>query len=129
MAGDIDFATDNIGAYVSFLQSGQLRGLAVTSDERWPRLPNVPTMAEAGVKDVVVKTWGTFAFPGGTPPAIVSKLSTMVASITSDPAMQTRFLDAGARAISTTPEKATALAQADRKMWGEVIKAVGIKPQ
>lgn len=128
MAGDIDFAVDNIGPYPSFLQSGQIRGLAVTADERWPRLPDVPTMPEAGLKDVVITTWGCFAFPAATPPAIVSKLSNAIASITSDPAMQARFLDTSARAISMTPEKSAALAQAERKKWSEVIKAAGIKP-
>lgn len=129
MAGDVDFAIDNIGIYAPFLQSGQVRGLAVTAQERWPRMPNVPTMEEAGVKGVVVKTWGCFAFPTGTPAAIVSKLSSAVASITAQQSIQDRFLDTGARAISTTPEKGMELANAERKEWSEVIPAAGIKPQ
>jgi len=54
LAGDVNFAIDNLASYVSQIESGNMRALAVTSAQRWPTMPNVPTMAEAGVKDFVV---------------------------------------------------------------------------
>jgi len=53
LAGDVNFAIDNLASYVSQIESGNMRALAVTSAQRWPTMPNVPTMAEAGVKDFV----------------------------------------------------------------------------
>src|SRR5205823_13036131 len=52
LAGDVNFAIDNLASYISMIESGQMRALAVTSNDRWPTLPNVPTMAEAGVAEI-----------------------------------------------------------------------------
>src|SRR5262245_31745584 len=67
LAGDVHFAIDNLASYVPSIQSGKMRALAVTSAQRWPTLPDVPTMGEAGVKDFVVTSWAAFVFPMGTP--------------------------------------------------------------
>jgi tripartite-type tricarboxylate transporter receptor subunit TctC len=58
LSGAVDFAIDNLASYISLIQSGKMRALAVTSAQRWPTLPDVPTMAEAGMKDFVVTSWG-----------------------------------------------------------------------
>src|SRR6476646_400935 len=63
LAGDVNFAIDNLASYISMIESGQMRALAVTSNERWPTLPNVPTMAEAGVPNFVVTSWAAYALP------------------------------------------------------------------
>jgi tripartite-type tricarboxylate transporter receptor subunit TctC len=70
LSGAVDFAIDNLASYISLIQSGKMRALAVTSAKRWPTLPDVPTMVEAGVKDFVVTSWAAFvldaeAVPGG----------------------------------------------------------------
>jgi tripartite-type tricarboxylate transporter receptor subunit TctC len=127
LSGNLDFAIDNLASYVSYIQSGQVRGLAVTSADRWPTMPNIPTMAEAGLRDFVVTSWGAFVFPAGTPPAIVSKLSATVAEIAADSALQQRFLAAGARAISSTPQETVAFAGQERKKWGEVVRVSGAR--
>jgi len=54
LAGDVNFAIDNLASYVPVIQSGKMRALAVTSAQRWPTLPDIPTMGEAGIKDFVV---------------------------------------------------------------------------
>src|ERR1019366_3219590 len=71
LSGAVDFAIDNLASYISLIQSGQMRALAVTSAQRWPTLPAVPTMAEAGVKDFVVTSWAAFVLPTATPRPIV----------------------------------------------------------
>ena len=63
LSGDVNFAVDNLASYVSQIESGNMRALAVTSAQRWPTLPNVPTMAEAGVKDFVVTSWSAYVLP------------------------------------------------------------------
>ena len=127
VAGDTDFAIDNVASYMPLLRSGKVRALAVTSAERWPALPDVPTMAQAGVADFVVTSWGTFVVPKGTPAPIVDKLSTTIHSVMSDPALQQRFLETGARAISSTPKEAAAFAERERVKWKEVVKISGAK--
>jgi tripartite-type tricarboxylate transporter receptor subunit TctC len=63
LAGDVDFTLDNLASYVPLIQEGRMRALAVTSAERWPTLPDVPTMAEAGMPDFVVTVWAELVAP------------------------------------------------------------------
>ena len=127
IAGDTNFAIDNIASYLPLIRSGKVRALAVTSAERWPTLPDVPTMAQAGVADFVVTSWGAFVMPKGTPAPIVNKLSLALHAIAADPALQQRFMDAGARAVSSTPAEAVAFAERERVKWKEVVHVSGAK--
>ncbi len=129
LSGDVTFAVDNLASYISQIESGAMRALAVTSAQRWPTLPNVPTMAEAGVKDFVVNSWGAYVMPVATPRAIVDKLSAAHKEIAADEAMQKRFLAAGGRLLHSTPEEAKAFAAKETKMWQEVVRLSGLKPQ
>ena len=86
LSGDVTFAVDNLASYISQIESGAMRALAVTSAQRWPTLPDVPTMAEAGVKDFVVTSWGAYVMAAATPPAIVDKLSAAHKEIAADEA-------------------------------------------
>ena len=127
IGGDTDFAIDNIASYMPLLRAGKVRALAVTSSERWPTLPDVPTMAQAGVPNFVVTSWGTLVMPKGTPAPIVAKLAAAVRSIAADPAMQQHFMDTGARAVSSTPQEAFAFAARERVKWKEVVQMSGAK--
>ena len=84
LSGAVDFAIDNLASYISLIQSGKMRALAVTSAQRWPTLPDVPTMAEAGMKDFVVTSWAAFVLPAATPRPIVDKLSGAMKQIAAD---------------------------------------------
>lgn len=127
VAGDTDFAIDNIASYTPLIKSGKVRALAVTSAERWPTFPDVPTMTEAGVKDFVVTSWGAFVMPKGTPAPIVAKLSAAIQAIAAEPATQQKFLEAGARAVSSTPEGTVAFAERERIKWKDVVAVSGAK--
>jgi tripartite-type tricarboxylate transporter receptor subunit TctC len=129
LSGDVTFAVDNLASYISQIESGAMRALAVTSAQRWPTLPDVPTMAEAGVKDFVVTSWGAYVMAAGTPPAIVDKLSATHKQIAADEAMQERFLAAGGRLLHSTPAEAKAFAAKETKMWQEVVRLSGLTPQ
>src|SRR5512144_3313813 len=96
LAGDVHFAIDNLTSYIPTLDTGKMRALAVTSDKRWPTMPDVPTMAEAGVKDFVVTSWGCYVVPTGTPRPIVDKLSAALKKVAADAEVQKRFLTGGA---------------------------------
>ena len=127
IAGDTDFAIDNIASYTPLIKAGKVKALAVTASERWPTMPEVPTMAEAGVRDFIFTSWGAFVVPKGTPAAIVSKLSSAVQAIAAEPAMQQRFLETGARSISSNPQEAAAFAERERVKWKEVVQISGAK--
>jgi tripartite-type tricarboxylate transporter receptor subunit TctC len=129
LSGAVDFALDNLASYIGLIESGKMRALAVTSAQRWPTLPDVPTMAEAGMKDFVVTSWTTFVFPAATPRPIVDKLSATMKQIAADNAIQKRFLTAGARVLSSTPEEAIAFANKERTRWKDVVALSGLKPQ
>ena len=127
LSGTVHFALDNVSSYLPMLRSGKVRALAVTSAEHWPTLPDVPTMAEAGVPDFFVTSWGAFVMPAATPPAIVAKLSGVMRAIAADPALQQRFLNAGARAVPTAPQETAAFAARERLKWAEVVRVSGAK--
>jgi len=129
LSGDVTFAVDNLASYISQIESGAMRALAVTSAQRWPTLPNVPTMAEAGVKDFIVTSWGAYVMAAATPPAIVDKLSAAHKEIATDETMQKRFLAAGGRLLHSTPTEAKAFAAKETKMWREVVRLSGLTPQ
>ena len=127
LSGDVDFAIDNLASYIAVIQSGKMRALAVTSAQRWPTLPDVPTMEEAGLKDFVVTSWAAFVLPAATPRPIVDKFPPQ-RQIAADQAIQKRFLVAGARILSSTPEEAIAFAAKERAMWKDVVALSGLKP-
>jgi len=129
LAGDVTFAVDNLASYISQIEAGTMRALAVTSAQRWPTLPNVPTMAEAGVPDFVVTSWAAYVMPIATPPSVVNKLATAQKEIAAENSMQNRFLTAGARLFSSTPAEAAAFAAKETIMWREVVRLSGLSPQ
>ena len=127
ISGTIDFAIDNVASYTQFIKAGKARGLAVTSADRWPVLPEIPTMAEAGMPDFIFTSWGALALPAATPSAIVERLSKAVQEVAREPGMQERFLGAGARFITGTPQETAAMAARERIKWREVVKLSGAK--
>jgi tripartite-type tricarboxylate transporter receptor subunit TctC len=125
LAGDITFAIDNLASYVSIVQSGKMRALAVTSAQRWPTLPDVPTMAEAGIPDFVVTSWAALVVPAATPRPIVDRISSVMREIAADPKIQQRFQTAGARCIASTPEEAAAYIAKERPKWKDMVGISG----
>jgi tripartite-type tricarboxylate transporter receptor subunit TctC len=129
LSGDVHFALDNLASYVPVIQEGRMRALAVTSADRWPTMPDVPTMAEAGVPDFVVTSWGAFVFPAGTPRPIVDKVNAALKTVAQDESVQRRFLQGGARVLWSTPEDAVARGRNERAMWQEAVKISGARAE
>ncbi|MBY0332856.1 MAG: tripartite tricarboxylate transporter substrate binding protein [Acetobacteraceae bacterium] len=125
--GQLDFALDNLASYMPLILEGRMRALAVTSATRFPTMPEVPTMAEAGIPDFVVTSWQSFVFPAGTPEAVIRRLNGALKTISEDAAMQRRFLDIGAGMAWSTPEEARARAERERPMWQEAVRISGAR--
>ena len=127
LAGDVNFAIDNLTSYLPVIDSGKMRALAVTAAQRWPTMADVPTMEQAGMKDFVVTSWATFVFPAGTPRPIIDKIAGAMKQIAADAEIQKRFQVGGARLLSSTPEEALAYAAKERTLWKDVVAASGAK--
>jgi tripartite-type tricarboxylate transporter receptor subunit TctC len=129
LAGQIDGVVDNPPTVLPQIEAGNLRPLAVAAKQRMALLPDLPTAAEAGVANYEASSWFGVVAPAGTPPAIVARLHKDIAAALSQPALRERFAKSGARLLGNSPEEFAQQIKQDRKMWGEVILAAGIKPQ
>jgi tripartite-type tricarboxylate transporter receptor subunit TctC len=127
LSGDLNFAIDNLASYVPIIQEGRLRAYAVTSAERHPALPDVPTMAEAGIPDFVITSWCAMAFPAGVPQAVLDRAASAMRQIGEDQAIQERFLRTGARAVWSTPDGVWERARRERPVWQEMVRVSGAK--
>src|SRR6185295_12701759 len=123
MAGHIDMLMDSVPTSLPQIEAGRSRALAVTSGVRNKRLPNVPTMLEAGIPNYDTAAWGSLMAPAGTPPDIVKRLSAAVQEAYKKPQVQATFSDRGVDAVSSTPEQLSALIRRDTELWGQVVKA------
>jgi len=109
------------------LKAGTVRGIAVTSAERHPSWPNLPTMAEAGVPDMAVPVWTAFFAPAKTPAAIIARLQKEVARVVHTPEVKERFAQMGLDPIGSTPEELAKVAARDLEKYTAVAKAANIK--
>ena len=111
------------------VKSGKLRALAVTGARRWPLLPEVPTLGEAGVAGFEKYNWFGMLAPAGTPEPVLAALNRELVAIMRDPAMQKWLESQGAEAVAGTPEEFAALIRRDQAKWAKVVKDVGITPE
>jgi tripartite-type tricarboxylate transporter receptor subunit TctC len=107
--------------------AGQLRALAVTASKRSPELPDVPTVAEAGVSGYEVAAWHGYFAPVGVKPEILEKLNRAINEILKDPAMRDRLAQDGIEAVGGTPEAFAARLNEELARWGKIAKEAGIK--
>lgn len=129
LAGQFNFMIDNLPSSMPYIQSGKFRALAVTSAERVPELPNVPTMKEAGINDMVVTAWfGLFA-PAGTPAPIVDKLAGATQAVLAMPEVQKRFHAMGGQAGGNSPAEFGAFVDQERERWSATVKAADLGPK
>lgn len=125
MNGQVSFAFVNMPLALPHVQSGKLRGLAVTGAKRSAAAPDFPTMAEAGVADFVVESWYGLLAPAGTPDDIVTRLNREVVAVLAKPEVKTAFAQQGAEPITSTPAEFAAQIVEDKKQWAEVIRISG----
>lgn len=125
LGGHIQLMFANLPEALSQVRSGKLRALAVTGNVRHPQQPDVPTFAEAGFKDINLKSWfGLFA-PKNTPAPIVDKLSRDIAAAVADPGVQTRLKEMGAEPIGNQHKEFQAFVASDIQRWGELVRRSG----
>lgn len=126
LGGQVDFQFDQISVASPFIKEGRLRALAVTTAQRVPMLPDVPTFAEAGVKGMDASTFTGLLAPKGTPPEILAKLSKALDGILKQPDIIKRFADLGAEARGSSPQAFTQYLAAEDARWAPVIESAHI---
>jgi tripartite-type tricarboxylate transporter receptor subunit TctC len=122
---DIDF--EPMPTALSFIKSGRLRPLALTSASRSQLVPDVPTLAEAGVRGYDASLWNGALAPAGTPPALVAKLNALLVKIVRSPEMNARLSGLGAEPMSQTPAEFRTFIEKEIARWGKVVKALNLK--
>lgn len=122
MGGQVDASFQNINAVAQYIKAGKMRALGITSAKRSPVLPDVPTMAEAGVKNLEVTSWQAVVAPKGLPPAIRERFHAAVVEVLNDPAVKDPFVSIGFDLVANTPAQFTAFQQADYARWKKVIE-------
>jgi tripartite-type tricarboxylate transporter receptor subunit TctC len=129
LRGDIQMEIEFYAAVKPSLQSGKARVLATSGAQRSPELPNVPTVAEAGVPNFDVTSWNALYAPAGTPAAVVDKLNGALREVLADPELKKRALDLGIDAEASTPAEIDARMKSDIAKWGKVIESAHIAKQ
>ena len=127
IGGQVDYMFDSVTSAMPHIQSGKLRPIAVTTAKRSSALPNVPTVAEAGLPGYELSPWFAVYMPAGTPKPIVAKINTAILDAMKLPDVRSRFAAIGAEAIGSTPEQLAGHLDAEMATWGKIIQARNIR--
>ena len=125
LSGQLTLMITNMPSVVPFIQSGRLRALAVTTRERSPALPDVPTMQEAGVAGYESSAWFGLLGPAGVPREIVAKLNAEVVRILKLPDVRQNLAGQGADPLFLAPDEFGAVIKTETAKWAKVVKASG----
>jgi tripartite-type tricarboxylate transporter receptor subunit TctC len=123
LGGQVTFVFDNLPSSIPFIRSGQFRALAVTGGQRSPQLPDIPTMAEAGIKDMVVTAWFGFVAPAGTPADVVNKIQQATKKVLEMPDIKERFATMGGVPGGGTPAEFGAFMDKEQASWRKIVEA------
>jgi tripartite-type tricarboxylate transporter receptor subunit TctC len=127
IGGQVSLSFPVLSAALPQVQGGKLRALGVTGTKRSPLMPNVPTLAEAGLPNYSFETWFMVFAPAATPKAVIDKLNASLNEALSSPAVAARMTKEGFDPIPSTPEQARARLEKELPQWGKLIKERGIK--
>lgn len=129
LGGQVDMTFSSIGPTIQHLKTGKLKALGISVGRRFAGLPDVPTLAEAGVPGYDLGVWIGLSFPAGTPKAAVDRVNAEVNKILETPAVRTRFAELGYVPIGGQPDNLTKRIATDHAKFGKLIREAGIKAE
>jgi tripartite-type tricarboxylate transporter receptor subunit TctC len=127
ISGQIETAFTTVIAVLPYTRSGRLRAIAISTKERFPQLPEVPTVDESGLKGFDGGSWQGLVMPAGTPREIVSKVSADTVRVLQGADMKEKILVMGGITLGNTPEEFSAYVKTEIAKWAKVVKAAGIR--
>ena len=127
MRGETAMLFENLISVGAHVQSGKLRALAVGATKRTAAMPELPTVAEAGVPGYEMAAWFGVLAPAGTPRPVIAALQREMANTLKQPDVRERFAKLGAEPVGSTPEEFDALIKSEIAKWGKVVKEAGLK--
>jgi tripartite-type tricarboxylate transporter receptor subunit TctC len=127
VAGHLPTMFSNIADAIPQATAGSIRLLAVSSKERAPQLPDIPTVAESGFPGFNVLTWNGLMAPAGTPKDIVDKIAAEIGHSVKDPQFAARLDQYGVDPLGNTPAEFRAMVAADTQLWAETVQSLGLK--
>jgi tripartite-type tricarboxylate transporter receptor subunit TctC len=125
LGGQVPVSFAGIPNVISSVRAGKLRALAVTTPKRWSELPDVPTLAEAGVPGYEATLWLGLSAPAGTPADVVNRIHAETARVLQDPELQQSLRTAGVNATPMNPQEFGAFLAAEHEKWGRVVRETG----
>ncbi|HEV7802806.1 MAG TPA: tripartite tricarboxylate transporter substrate binding protein [Burkholderiales bacterium] len=129
VTGEIQFMFNSPSAVKAFIDARRLRVLGITSDKRSPQMPDVPTFAESGYRDLVTGSWYAVWLPAKTPEAIVSRLNSEIVRIVNLPDVRNRIVELGGVPIGGSSAEMDAFQKAESARWAKVVKESGAKAE
>jgi len=127
LAGQVQLTIDNLPAILPQIRSGGVRALAISTAERWPALPDLPTIAEAGLPGYAAISWQMVAAPTGTPRPIIDRMAAAITKASADPAFKAKVAETGAATAGGTVDEARAFVKEEAVKWREVVIRSGAK--
>jgi len=127
LGGQVNMMFDNIPSSLPHIRAGKLRALAVTGAKRSQLLPDLPTIAEAGVPGYDSYVWFGVVAPAGTPPEIIARLNAALVKTAATPSFRDRLTEQGYDVLSSTPEQMANSIRGEIAKWGKIVKASGAK--
>ncbi|HEY4072683.1 MAG TPA: tripartite tricarboxylate transporter substrate binding protein [Herbaspirillum sp.] len=128
LGGQVDMMFDAVTTMSDFIRTGKVKAIGTTGKTRSSVLPNVPTIAEAGLPDYEAVIWLGVLAPKNTPPAIVNQLNAAITQIANEPKMRDLWKTQGAMSMSMTPAEFTKFMNEDIEKWAHIVKISGAKP-
>jgi tripartite-type tricarboxylate transporter receptor subunit TctC len=127
ISGTVQMMIEVMPSALPQVQGGKLRGLGVTTENRWPLAKDIPTLREGGLKEFVMTAWDGLFAPSGTPQPIVDTLNAAVRKALADPQVQEGLLKRGAELMPSSPEEFARFVSAEVNRWGQLVKESGAR--
>jgi tripartite-type tricarboxylate transporter receptor subunit TctC len=127
VGGEVSLCFATMPSAVGFVRSGKLRGIAVTTEKRSPSMPDLPTIAETGLKGYEAGSWYGLSAPAGTSKDIITRLHAETIKVMVLPDVKERLFNAGFEVVTSNPEQFAAFTRSEIQKWGKLVKATGLK--
>lgn len=127
VGGEVSVCFATMPSAVGFVRAGKLRAIAVTTEKRSPSMPDLPTIAETGVKGYEAGSWYGLSAPTGTSKEIIARLHAEAVKVMALPDVKDRLFNAGFEVVTSNPEQFAAFTRSEIQKWGKLVKATGLK--